>query len=135
MIPFFIHVRVHPTILFHFLIIHISSRMEKCQKFHIHAPLFHTCSSIVDLFVYWRPLPYYSYPIISTLLCTYVASLSSLLLLLYWCTKPMTFDTDSDDETHFFQVGKQKSITFLAGWLAERPVKPPSLQNDFAEME
>ena len=36
----------------------------------------------------------------------------------------MTFDTDSDDETHFFQVGKQKSITFLAGWLAGR-LSPP----------
>ena len=39
----------------------------------------------------------------------------------------MTFDTDIDDETHFFSSrydSKQKSITFLAGWPAGR-LSPP----------
>ena len=58
---------------FYFLIIHkhISSRIEKCQKstYYTHHP--YAIHVVVDLFVYWRPLPYYTYPIISSLLLYY----------------------------------------------------------------
>ena len=73
------------------------------KKYILHTSTIHV---VVDLFVYWRPLPYYTYPIISSLLYYItIDSLSSpLLLLSIDVPKPMTFDTQTgDDETHFFE--------------------------------
>ena len=104
---------------FHFLIIHnICSRIEKCQKRFLKSTYIHPYAIhvVVDLFVYWRPLPYYTYPIISSLLLYYYRlPILPIAFALYWC--PQAYDiwhTDRRWRNSFFRVGKQKSITFLA---------------------